>query len=91
MDNLSISLPKNLIEFVEKQASKAGYETASDYLRALIDEAERLAAKDELQEKLLNGLRSPKREMKNDDWMELERQMLENSPKTGNIERIFES
>jgi antitoxin ParD1/3/4 len=78
MTTLNVSLPEAMKEFVEEQAAKGGYETASEYVRALIREAQIRAAKADLDAKLLEGLESgPATPMSKADWDELKRRVWE--------------
>jgi antitoxin ParD1/3/4 len=74
--SLNITLPEALGEFVDDQVAKGNYGTVSEYLQALIREAQRREAKAELEAKLLEGLQSPASEMTADDWAELKQRVL---------------
>ena len=80
MTSMNLSLPESLRLFVEEQAHKGGYGTASDYLRELILEAKRRAEREDLEAKLLAGLRSPTSEMTDADWSALRDRIMERSP-----------
>ena len=80
MTSLNISLPEPLKLFVEEQVSKGGYSTVSEYLRDLIQEAQRRTDRQDLEAKLLAGLQSPTREMSDDDWTALQERILTRSP-----------
>jgi len=80
MTSMNISLPEPLKLFVEEQVSNGGYSTASEYLRELIREAQRRKERQELEAKLLAGLRSPTSEMTADDWTALRERILARSP-----------
>ncbi|MFI5455276.1 MAG: type II toxin-antitoxin system ParD family antitoxin [Isosphaerales bacterium] len=80
MTSMNISLPEPLKLFVEKQVSKGGYSTASEYLRELIREAQGRTDRQELEAKLLAGLQSPASEMTSDDWTALRERILTRSP-----------
>jgi putative addiction module CopG family antidote len=59
---MSISLPEGLRKFVEGKVKAGGYESASEYVRALILQAkEREKKEDELRELLLIGQEELKR------------------------------
>jgi antitoxin ParD1/3/4 len=78
MTTMNVSLPEAMKEFVEEQVAKGGYETASEYVRALIREAQIRAAKEDLDAKLLEGLESgPATPMSKADWDELKRRVWE--------------
>ena len=57
---MSISLPKNLKEFVKERSIKAHYGTPSDYIRGLIREDLKRLEQERLEQELLKGLRSGK-------------------------------
>ena len=57
---MSISLPKNLKEFVKQRTLNAHYGTPSDYIRGLIREDLKRLEQERLEAELLKGLRSGK-------------------------------
>jgi antitoxin ParD1/3/4 len=71
MTTLNISLPESLKAFVEEQVTTGGYSTASEYIRALIREAQGHLGKVELEAKLLAALGSAPAEMTDGDWERL--------------------
>ena len=78
MTTMNISLPETLKQFVEEQVKSGGFGTASEYVRALIREAQLRAARQELDAKLLDGLDSgPASPMTREDWDELKRRVWE--------------
>jgi antitoxin ParD1/3/4 len=78
MTRLNISLPEAMKEFVEEQVRSGGYATPSDYVQTLIREAQVRAAKQELENKLIEGLESgPATPMTTEDWEELKRRVWE--------------
>jgi antitoxin ParD1/3/4 len=59
MAKMNISLPDEMKAFVEDQASRKGFSTASEYVRAIIREAkERDGQRERLDALLLDGLNS---------------------------------
>ena len=68
MTTMNISVPDEMKAFVEAQMAQEGYASASEYLRALIRDAQKRQAKQELEAKLLEGLQSPVSEMTDADW-----------------------
>lgn len=69
MTSLSIDLPEPLKVFVELEAEESGYATASDYIRALIRDAEHRKSEQALESLLSEGLHSTDREAMNDaEW-----------------------
>ena len=59
MTTMNISIPDEMKMFVETQMAQEGYASASEYLRALIREAQRRRAKQDLEAKLLEGATRP--------------------------------
>jgi antitoxin ParD1/3/4 len=73
MATLNIKLPDDVKAFVEDQAEKNGFETVSDYVTAMIRNAqEREAARDGLDALLIDGLDSgPATPLTAKDWEHL--------------------
>jgi len=61
ISTMSISLPKNLKEHVKQRTIQAHYGTPSDYIRGLIREDLKRHEQEQLEQALLQGLRSGKR------------------------------
>ena len=55
---LSLPVPKNMEEFIRKRISEGGFQTVSEYLRALVRADQERAADEELETKLLEALDS---------------------------------
>jgi antitoxin ParD1/3/4 len=77
MTTMNISLPDEMKVFVEAQMAHEGYASASEYVRALIRDAQRRKARQELEAKLLEGLEGPEVEMDRADWDSIRREALE--------------
>jgi antitoxin ParD1/3/4 len=77
MTTMNISLPDEMKAFVEAQMATEGYASASEYLRALIREAQKRQAKRALETKLLEGLQGPAVEMTRKDWDSIEQEAQE--------------
>jgi antitoxin ParD1/3/4 len=78
MTTLNISLPDSMRTFIEQRVAQDGYSTASEYIRQLVREAQKLAAQKRLETLLMEGLESgPSREMTAEDWEELRRRVWE--------------
>jgi antitoxin ParD1/3/4 len=71
MTTMNISVPDAMKAFVEAQMAEEGYASASEYVRALIREAQSRRAKQDLEAKLLEGIQSPATEMTDADWRAL--------------------
>ena len=77
MTTMNISVPDEMKAFVEAQMSQEGYASASEYLRALIRDAQKRRAKQELEAKLLEGLQGPAVLMDSDDWDSIKQEAME--------------
>ena len=78
MATMNISVPDEMKAFVEAQMSQEGYASASEYLdRALIRDAQKRRAKQELESKLLEGLQGPAVLMGSDDWDSIKQEAME--------------
>jgi antitoxin ParD1/3/4 len=73
MTTMNISLPDEMKSFVEAQMTREGYASASEYLRALIREAQKRRAKRELEAKFREAIESgPATPMTREDWESIE-------------------
>ncbi len=77
MTTLNVALPDEMKTFVETQRVTLGYASVSEYLFALIREAQKRADKRELEAKLLEGLQGPPVEMTTEDWDSIEQEAQE--------------
>jgi antitoxin ParD1/3/4 len=78
MTELTIRLPDSLREFVDTQVAEGGYETAGEYIQALLREAQRREAQEVLEAKLLEGLNSgPVIEVTPEYWEKKRAELLE--------------
>lgn len=77
---MNISLPEEMKAFIDAQMNREGYASASEYLRVLIQEAQKRQTRQELEAKLLDGLQSPASEMTDADWETLRQRVYERSP-----------
>jgi len=77
MTTMNISLPDEMKAFIETQISQDGYASASEYLRALVREAQKRKARQELEAKLLEGLQGPVSEMTAEDWQSMRQEALD--------------
>lgn len=68
MATLTVSLPDEVKAFVDAQVAAAGYASAGEYLHALIRDAQKRQAKQQLETQVIEGLRGPTVEMTRDDW-----------------------
>ena len=68
MTTLNISLPESMRAFIDEQIAQGGYSTASEYIRDLIRQAQKQAAKEKLDNMLLEGLASGEPVEVTDEW-----------------------
>jgi antitoxin ParD1/3/4 len=66
--SITILLPKSLREFVEREVAFGRHRNAADYVQALVREAQKRRVRERVEALLLEGLRSPAREMTRSDW-----------------------
>lgn len=72
LTTMNVSLPRAQKEFVDEQVQRGSFSTVSDYIRDLIRREQRAVAREELEQKLLEGLNSgPATAMTQEDWQEL--------------------
>ncbi len=87
MSSLTISLPESMKEFVDAQVSACGFDSASAYVRDLIERAQIEKERAEIDAKLLEGVealeRGEGREMQASDWAKL-RALVRNHQGKGN-------
>jgi antitoxin ParD1/3/4 len=81
MTTLNISLPEAMRDFIDSQVAEGGYSTASEYIRALVREAQQRKANEKVEALLLEGLQSEATEMTRQDWDELKRRVWERHTK----------
>lgn len=76
LTSFTVSLPRTLKTYLQAQAVESGCSTPSEYIRRLLH-ADRIArAREDLEQKLLEGLRSPSREMTPQAWADLKKRVL---------------
>ena len=77
MTTMNISVPDEMKAFVEAQMTEEGYASASEYLRALIRDAQKRRAKRELEAKFREAMESgPTTPMTREDWDSIEAEAL---------------
>ena len=65
---MNISLTDELKEFVDRQVEEGAYTSTSEYIRQLVRERRELeAARQELRDKIVEGLNSPLSEKSNEE------------------------
>ena len=77
MATMNISLPDAMKSFIEDQAARQGFATVSEYVRALIREAqERQSERDRVESLLLDGIASgAATPLTGADWREIRREV----------------
>jgi antitoxin ParD1/3/4 len=73
MTTLSLTLTDSLKEFVETQATAAGFASPSDYVEALLREAQKRQAWVKVEALIVEGMQTPARGMTSADWEQLRR------------------
>jgi antitoxin ParD1/3/4 len=78
MHEIEVSLPDELMEYVNQQVRSGGYNDISQYLHDLITFDERDQAEARLEALILDGVTSGEpREMTDDDWNNIHRKIRE--------------
>jgi len=78
MKTMNISLPDEMKVFVEARMDHEGYASASEYLRALIRDAQKRQATRALEAKIRDALESgPAAPMTRKDWVALRTEAIE--------------
>ncbi len=74
-NNLQVTLPEPVRDWVEAQARAGGYATGADYVRNLLESEHRRLLRAQIDEQLHAGLDSgPATPMKTADWAQLRRE-----------------
>lgn len=76
MTTLNISLPESMRTFIDEQIAQGGYSTASEYIRDLIRQAQKQAAKEKLDNMLIEGLASGEPIEVTDEWWQEKQEHL---------------
>jgi len=76
MQNMNVSLPDQLKQFVDGQISTGRYSSVSEYVRELIRADAKRKAEEHLEAKLLEGLNSSESELTARDWSALRTEAL---------------
>jgi antitoxin ParD1/3/4 len=87
MTTMNVSLPDDLKVFVDEQVATGGYGTTSEYIRELIREARKHAARQRLEALLLEGLNSGPATPMTDEWWAERRRELERRVQQQQAER----
>ena len=81
METMQVPVTKGLKSFVENQAAKKGFSCPENFIQSVLLELEkRELAKNDLEEKLREGLRSPLIEADEAFWRDMEEAFLEKHP-----------
>jgi antitoxin ParD1/3/4 len=84
MTTLNISLPESMRTYIEETVTNGGYSTASEYIRQLVREDQKRAAKERLEVLLMEGIESGSpSEMTTADWDELRRRVWQRHAESG--------
>jgi antitoxin ParD1/3/4 len=77
MQTMNISLPESMKHFIDGQVTAGGYSSASEYVRALVRDAQQRQAKARLEALLLEALDSgDPTAMTTEDWDAIRREGL---------------
>jgi antitoxin ParD1/3/4 len=77
MTSLNVSMPDEMRAFIESRLAQEGYATPSEYLCALVYEAQKRNAKKALESKFREALENgPSTPMTREDWDSIEAEAL---------------
>jgi antitoxin ParD1/3/4 len=86
MDPLSVSLPADMKEFVEREVRAGGFATADEYVRALLRTEQQRKARENIEALLLEGVRSNSASpMTRQDWDEIRNEVRERHAKRNGL------
>ena len=78
MTTINLSLSDDMVAFLADQSSRDGFESADEYLRALIHEQQKRQARRELEAKLREGLESgPAEAVTPEFWARIRQEALD--------------
>lgn len=81
METMHVPMTESLKGFVENQAAKRGFPSAAEFVQSLLlDMEKRETTRRGLEEKLLEGVRSPMIEADEAFWRELECELVKQFP-----------
>jgi antitoxin ParD1/3/4 len=72
MKSMNVSLPDSMRDYIDRQVQSGGYGSASEYVRDLIRRDQKRQTQEELENLLLEGLRSGHAtDMSDRDWQDI--------------------
>lgn len=71
---MTISVPDSAKAFIEEQAAKAGYATASDYVVSLVERERNRTLRQDVEAKLAEAVVAPSSPMTKGDWEDVRRE-----------------
>jgi len=82
MTSLNVSLPEAMRNWIDRQVKEGGYGTASEFVREVLREARKTRARRELEEKLIEGIKSgPATPMTKADWARIRQRAIKRASK----------
>ncbi len=77
MSTIQLELSESMWQFVENEAAKAGFRGPGDYIQSVLRELQTSYGKQDVEATLLEGIDSPARELRPEEWEEMRREGLE--------------
>lgn len=88
MQTMNISLPDSLKHYVEQQIRAGAYSSASEYIRELVRADQKRKAKEQLEQVMLDALRSGQpMDVTSEMWEELRRNIRARAQERQPVER----
>ena len=76
MSTIQLELSESMRQFVEQEAAKAGLGGPGDYIQSVLRDLQTRHGKQDLEAALLQGIDSPARELRPEEWAEMRREAL---------------
>jgi antitoxin ParD1/3/4 len=77
MSTIQVELSESMRQFVEQEAAKAGFGAPGDYIQSVLRDLQTRHGKRDLEAASLEGIDSPARELRPEEWSEMRHEALE--------------
>jgi antitoxin ParD1/3/4 len=77
MSTIQLELPEPIRQFVDEQVAKEGFGGPGDYIQSILRDLQLRKAQEDLDAALLQGLDSPARELRSEEWADMRREALQ--------------
>jgi antitoxin ParD1/3/4 len=77
MSTIQLDLPEPIRQFVDEQVAKEGFGGPGDYIQSILRDLQKRKAQEDVEAALLQGLDSPARELRSEEWADMRREALQ--------------